>query len=224
MRLPVDTEIRVRAVLFDMDGTLVNSNAAVLLVWRQWAERHGLDGDAITASTHGRRAGDTIRAYAPAEVDLAAEVAWLEEHELAERDGIIAVPGARELIAALPPDRVALVTSAPRALAAMRLERADVPVPAVFISAENVVRGKPDPEGYLEAARRLGVDARDCLVVEDAPAGLEAGRDAGARVLAVATTLPPHELEAWDWLPDLSSLTFERAGDTLVVRVVDDSG
>ncbi len=160
MRLPVGTEIRVRAVLFDMDGTLVNSNAAVLLVWRQWAERHGLDGDAITASTHGRRAGDTIRAYAPAGVDLAAEVAWLEEHELVERDGIVAVPGARELIAALPPDRVALVTSAPRALAAMRLERADVPVPAVFISAEDVLRGKPDPEGYLEAARRLGVGAR----------------------------------------------------------------
>ncbi len=223
MRVPAGTEIRVRAVLFDMDGTLVNSNAAVLLVWRRWAKRHGLDGDAITASTHGRRAADTIRSYAPASVDLAAEVAWLEEHELAERDGIVAVPGARELVAALPPDRVALVTSAPRALAAMRLERAGIPIPNVFIGAEDVSRGKPDPEGYLEAARRLGVEARDCLVVEDAPAGLEAGRNAGAPVLAVATTLPPHELDAWDWLPDLSSVSFTRAGEVLVLRVADDS-
>jgi len=223
MRVPAGTEIRVRAVLFDMDGTLVNSNAAVLLVWRRWAKRHGLDGDAITASTHGRRAADTIRSYAPASVDLAAEVAWLEEHELAERDGIVAVPGARELVAALPPNRVALVTSAPRALAAMRLERAGIPIPNVFISAEDVACGKPDPEGYLEAARRLGVDARDCLVVEDASAGLEAGRAAGARVLAIATTLPPHELDAWDWLPDLSSVSFTRAGEVLVLRVADDS-
>lgn len=202
MRLATGTRIEVEAVLFDMDGTLVDSTSVVERIWRCWAARHGLDPDAILAVSHGRRGEETIAEFAPVGTDLARETEWMQEAELAERKGIVPVWGAAALLAALPPERTAVVTSASRELALVRLSLAGLPAPDVMITAEDVVRGKPDPEGYERAARRLGVAPGRCLVVEDAPAGLRAGQAAGARVLAVATTLQLPELDEWDWMPD----------------------
>lgn len=207
MRLTDGVRIKAEAVLFDMDGTLVDSTAAVERVWRRWAARHALDPDAILKVSHGRRTAETVATFVPSGIDPAAEVAWLLELELTEQDGIVPVPGAKELLEVLPKERVAVVTSAPRLLALMRIALAGLPEPCVMISAEDVTQGKPDPEGYLEAARRLGVTAAECLVVEDAPAGLEAGLAAGAQVLALATTLLPAELDAWDWVSDLTAIS-----------------
>lgn len=201
----------VDAVLFDMDGTLVDSTAVVVRLWRQWAARHGVDPEAVLAVSHGRRGDDVVAEFAPVGTDVPAEVAWLAARELTDQDGIVRVPGAAELLEALTLERVAVVTSATRELAALRMSAAGLPVPPVLVGADEVTRGKPDPEGYREAARRLGVEVARCLVVEDAPAGLEAGRASGARVIAVATTLRPEALEAWDWVPDLAALAATRA-------------
>ena len=219
MRLATGTRIEVEAVLFDMDGTLVDSTSVVERIWRRWAARHGLDPDAILAVSHGRRGEETIAEFAPTGADLAREVEWMREAELAEREGIVPVRGAAALLAALPPERAAVVTSATRELALVRLSLAGLPAPAVMITAEDVVRGKPDPEGYEAAARRLRVAPGRCLVVEDAPAGLRAGQAVGARVLAVATTLQPPELDEWDWMPDLATLRVEHAGRGAPVRL-----
>lgn len=206
MRLAAGTRIEAEAVLFDMDGTLVDSTSAVERTWRRWAARHGLDSEAILAVSHGRRGAEVAAEFAPVGTDLACEDAWLREAELTEREGIVPVRGAAALLAALPPKRVAIVTSATRELALVRLALAGLPAPDVMVTAEDVTRGKPDPEGYRAAARRLGMEPGQCLVVEDAPAGLRAGRASGARVLAVATTLRPPELDEWDWTPDLAAL------------------
>lgn len=225
-RLREGCAFEVDAVLFDMDGTLVDSTAVVVRLWRQWAARHGVDPEAVLAVSHGRRGDDVVAEFALAGTDVPAEVAWLAARELTDRDGIVPVRGAAALLDALPVERVAVVTSATRQLAAVRMGAAGLAVPPVLVGADEVTRGKPDPEGYREAARRLGVDVARCLVVEDAPAGLEAGRASGARVIAVATTLPPNALEAWDWVPDLAALSATwastnaaGAGDGALLRV-----
>jgi len=210
MRLRTDTVFDVDAVLLDMDGTLVDSTAVVVRLWRSWAARHDVDPEAILAVSHGRRGDEVVAQFAPPGVDRAAELEWLAARELVERDGIVAVAGAAALLAALPSDRFAVVTSATRELTAVRMKAAGLPVPAVLVGADDVARGKPDPEGYQRAARLLGVDPARCLVLEDASAGLEAGRAAGARVIAVATTLSRDMLDRWDWIPDLAGL---RVGD-----------
>jgi sugar-phosphatase len=206
MQLRTGTAFDVDAVLLDMDGTLVDSTAVVVRLWRSWASRHGVDPEAILAMSHGRRGDDVLAQFAPPGVDQVAELKWLAARELVERDGIVAVRGAAELLAALPTDRVAVVTSATRELTAVRMNAAALPVPRTVVGADDVVRGKPDPEGYERAADLLRVDPARCLVIEDASAGLEAGRAAGARVIAVATTLSGHALDAWDWIPDLTAL------------------
>lgn len=200
----------VSAVLFDMDGTLVDSTAAVERVWRRWAARHGLDFPALLAVSHGRRAADTIARFAPPGADHAEENRWMLEAEMVEQQGIVPIPGAQRLLASLPRGRVAVVTSAARELALLRLRLAGLVVPSLVIAAEDVTAGKPDPQGYLQAARQLGVAPEACLVVEDAPAGLEAGRAAGGRVLALATTLTGAELDGWDWVPDLETVSLEQ--------------
>jgi sugar-phosphatase len=167
----------------------------------------------------------TATTFAPHRPAATAKAIGLE---LTELEGLVPVPGAETLLAVLTtlgPDRVAVVTSATRALAAVRMEAAGLPVPPVLVGADEVAKGKPDSEGYRLSARRLGIDPARCLVVEDAPAGLEAGRAAGARVLAVATTLPPRALAAWDWVPDLTALAVRvrtsalDAGDTPPLQV-----
>ncbi|WP_207478680.1 HAD family hydrolase [Arenibaculum pallidiluteum] len=209
------TSFRAQAVLFDMDGTLVDSTAAVERTWRGWAARHGLDPDAILQVAHGRRTIETVRMFAPPGLDLDRECLELDAATSGDTDGVVPIKGAPELLAALPAGRWAIVTSAGRAMAETRLRSVGLAVPEVLVAAEDVSSGKPDPEGYRQAARRLGFDPRDAVVFEDAPAGLEAGHAAGARVIALATTLRPAELDGQDWLHDLSALTVRLDGDGL---------
>lgn len=179
---------RFAAFLFDMDGTLLTSILAAERVWAAWARRHGLDVDAFLPTIHGVRCEDTVRRQNLPGIDVAAEVAWVTEAEIADTDGVEPIPGAAAFIASLPADRWAVVTSASRALATARLAAAGLSVPTVMVTAEDVERGKPAPDGYRLAARRLGVAADECLVFEDAPAGIAAGEAAGAAVLVITAT------------------------------------
>jgi HAD superfamily hydrolase (TIGR01509 family) len=176
-----------RAVLSDLDGVLVDSGPQIERTWRAFAERHQLDAEYVLAESHGRRSVDLIRLVAP-QLDAEAEAARVEREEIESVNGLQPLPGARELIASVPHDRFAIVTSGSRALALARLRAAGLPVPAVLVAAADVEVGKPDPTGYLRAAELLGVQPADSLVIEDAPAGVEAGVAAGMTVVAVTTT------------------------------------
>lgn len=186
-------EFSCKAILFDMDGTLVNSTKAVEAIWSEWAARNHVDVDHILAISHGRRTVDTLRDVAP-HLDLEAEAHLLEGQEIEWRDGVEEVAGARALITGLPADRWAVVTSASRVLAEARLHMAGLPIPRVLVCSDDVVNGKPHPEGYLRAADALGVEPADCLVLEDTPAGIGAGLAAGMQVLALTTTYPASSL------------------------------
>jgi sugar-phosphatase len=180
-----------RAVLFDMDGTLVDSTAVVEQVWGEFAARYGLDLGEILRTSHGVQGRDTVARFAPAGADVPALTAELGAMERVRTQGIVPLPGAERLLAALPPDAVALVTSADRILADIRMNAAALPMPAIAVTAELVTRGKPDPEGYLKAAANLGVDPADAVVFEDAPAGIAAGVAAGIRTVAVGANTGP---------------------------------
>ena len=208
------------AFLFDMDGTLITSTAAAERVWTRWAERHGLDVAAFVPTVHGVRAVDTIRRQALPDIDLDAEVAWVERGEIEDVAGVAPIPGAVDFVRRLPPDRWAVVTSASLPLARARLKAAGVTPPAVLITAEDVERGKPDPAGYLKAAVTLGFDIADCLVFEDAEAGIRAGKAAGADVVVV-TAAWTHPLETdHPKLADYADLRLEIAPDgSLTVEV-----
>lgn len=181
------------AFLFDMDGTLINSIAATERIWGNWARRHGLDVEAFMPTMHGRRGIDTITALDLPGVDPLAEALKIERSEIEDVEGVVAIDGATAFLSALPPDRWAIVTSAPIALARRRLETAGIELPKTMVTAEDVKVGKPSPEGYLLAAARLGVDPARCLVFEDVEAGVEAGESAGAGVVVVSAT-HAHEL------------------------------
>jgi mannitol-1-/sugar-/sorbitol-6-phosphatase len=185
------------ALLLDMDGTLVDSGEVVERHWRRFAGRHGLDAETFLGRVHGVRSSDVIAAIAPW-LDAEAEAALLDAAEEADHDGLRPVRGAAELLETLPADRWAVVTSAHRSLAANRLTAVGLPVPAVMVCGDETTAGKPDPQGYLAAAARLRVPAADCLVVEDAPAGVEAGRRAGMLVVGITTNHVTSELAAAD--------------------------
>lgn len=193
-----------------MDGTLVDSSAAVGRAWRGFARRHRLDPAEVLAACQGRRASETIAAYAACglALDVAGEAARMLADEIADTAGVTAVPGAAELLAAIPRNAWALVTSAERRLAERRMAAAGLPLPDHLITGERVAAGKPAPDAYLAGARSLGLDPEDCLAFEDAPAGLAAAHAAGIRVLAVATTLMPAELDGESWIPDFTCLQF----------------
>lgn len=176
------------AFLFDMDGTILTSIPAVERAWTSWANHVGVCAPEVLACLHGRRAVDTVRQFAPSHLDIDAEVAWLTAAEIADTDGVEPIRGAADLLARLPGERWAIVTSAGRNLALRRIEAAGLPLPKILISADDVTRGKPDPQGFLMAAERLGVDPRQCLVFEDTDAGLTAGRAAGAAVIRILGT------------------------------------
>lgn len=174
-----------QAFLFDMDGTLITSTAAAERVWGRWAERHALDVAAFLPTIHGVRAADTIRRQNLPGIDLDAEVAWVERGEIEDVADVVPIPGAIDFVKRLPPGRWAVVTSATVPLAEARLKAAGLTPPAVMITAEQVEKGKPDPAGYRLAAERLGFDIADCLVFEDAEAGIRAGEAAGAGLVVV---------------------------------------
>ncbi|MGW5472856.1 HAD family hydrolase [Streptomyces chartreusis] len=181
------TVITARALLLDMDGTLVNSDAVVERIWRRWAERHGLDGDEVMKVVHGRQGYASMALLLPdrpMEQNHADNVRMLAE-ETADVDGVVPIPGAPEFLASLRGVPHALVTSADVALSTARMAAAGLELPDVRVTAESVGASKPDPEGFLKGAAELGVAPADCVVFEDSGAGIEAGRSAGMRVVGV---------------------------------------
>jgi sugar-phosphatase len=185
--------IQCDAIIFDLDSVLVDSAPCLERHMRVWATEHGLDATAVLSLAHGRRTVETIRLIAP-HLDAEVEVAAIEAAEAADTEGVVDMPGARALLAALPWAAWAIATSNSRRTAIRRLHHTGLPIPRVLISAESVEQGKPHPEVYLSAAAQLGVDPRRCIVVEDAPAGISAGRAAGMVVLALLSTHAAHQL------------------------------
>lgn len=176
------------AFLFDMDGTLINSTAAAERVWARWAEKQGLDVKSFLPTMHGARAVDTVRRLGLPGVDPEEEATKITDAEILDVEGIVPLPGAVEFLKALPPEKWTIVTSSPLELAKRRLAAAGIPVPDNLVTAEDVKVGKPNPDCYLLAARKLGVDAKDCLVFEDAVPGILAGDTAGADVMVITAT------------------------------------
>lgn len=202
-----------RAILFDLDGVLVDSARCVERTWRQWSARHGLDPDAIVAVAHGRRTLETIPEVAP-HLDVATEVAALEAIESNTTAGVYEIPGARALLEQLPLDRWAIVTSGARSVATLRIRHTGLPMPRVLVCADEITHGKPHPEGYLTAAERLGVPPRECVVIEDAPAGIAAARAAGMRSIGIVGTFPADRLAMADLvIPSLAALPADLVAD-----------
>lgn len=185
--------LKCQAVLLDLDGTLVDSAPRILQVWEAWSARNGIDFEAVVSIMHGRRSIDTIRLVAPW-LPAEPEVAALEAEEIRDMHDVHIYPGASELMAALRGSPHAIVTSGSRLAAEARLKYVGLPLPRVLITGDEVKSGKPAPDGYLLAARQLGMDAGDCLVIEDSPVGIEAGKAASMRVIAVASTHAADEL------------------------------
>jgi sugar-phosphatase len=183
--------LRCRAVLFDMDGTLVDSTSVVEQVWSEFALRYGLDSAEILRTSHGVQSIDTVRRFAPAGADVLALTAELDAMERVRTEGIVPLPGAAELLHSLPSNAVALVTSADRTLADIRMGAAGLAMPVTAVTADLITRGKPHPEGYLRAAELLGVQPEHALVFEDAPAGIAAALAAGIRTVGVGPNTGP---------------------------------
>lgn len=213
------TRISCRALLFDMDGVLVDSTPAVARVWARWALKHNLDPDYAILHAHGRTSLTSIQELLPhadPSVHL-AENDWMERAEIEDIDDVIALPGARELLSAIPPSQFAVVTSATRALAEVRLRAAGLwQYIQHLVTASDITRGKPDPEPYLKGAAALYLHPQFCVVIEDAPSGTRAGKAAGARVLALRTTTTDNDLLAAgaDWIVnDCASLHLDTAAE-----------
>ena len=215
------TDLRCRGILFDLDGVLVDSTPAVARVWASWAAQHGFDPAEVVKEAHGKPSIATIRELLP-NADHDAENREIERREIADTNGVIPLPGAMELLQALPLDRWAIVTSCTRPLAHVRIAAAGLPKPKHIITSTDVKHGKPDPEPYINGAQLLGFPASDCIVLEDAPAGIRAGKAAGARVLALRTTMSDDELQQAgpDWIvnncADLLLIPSSRAEDFLL--------
>ncbi|MGW0414949.1 HAD-IA family hydrolase [Streptomyces collinus] len=207
------TVLTARALLLDMDGTLVNSDAVVERIWRRWAERHGLDGDEVMKVVHGRQGHASMAVLLPdrpVRQNLADNARMLAE-ETADLDGVIEVPGAAAFLASLHGLPHALVTSADVALSAARMAAAGLPLPEVRVTAESVGASKPDPEGFLKGAAELGVAPADCVVFEDSGAGVAAGKAAGMRVVGVGPRAGVHGPDVV--VPDLTHVRVEAAAD-----------
>jgi len=208
---------RCDAVIFDLDGVLVDSNPISERQMRAWAARHGVSFARIAAIHHGRPTVETVRLVAP-HLDVEAEARLIETAETGDTDGLRLFPGASRLLGGLPDGRWAIVTSGTRPLATTRLDHVGLRRPGVLVTADDVRRGKPAPDPYLLAAARLGVVPTRCVVIEDAPAGVASARAAGARVIAVASTMAPAALEDADVVVAcLDDLTAGAGPDTLEV-------
>jgi len=204
-------KISAKAILFDLDGVLVDSTPAVARVWTEWARKHGFDPEETVRKAHGRPSISTIRELLP-DADHEAENDDVEQREIEDVEGVIPLPGAMALLTKLPKDRWAIATSCTRPLAHVRIRVAGLPEPEFLITAGDISRGKPDPEPYVKAAALLGFSTKDCVVIEDAPAGIRAGKASGARVLALQTTERDELLReaGAEWIAkDCSALSFD---------------
>lgn len=181
-------QLQCAALFFDLDGVLIDSTPAVARVWQRWAIEHGFDPEEVVARAHGRPSLTTVREYLP-NADHEAENREVERREIADLEGVVPLPGALDLLSSLPQDRWTIVTSCTRRLAEVRIQAAGLPLPTVMITSSDIAHGKPHPEPYLKAASTLGFAASDCVVLEDAPAGIRSGKAAGARVIAFTTTV-----------------------------------
>ena len=224
------------ALLFDMDGVLVDSTAAVARAWTAWANQKGMDPEFVIKAAHGRTSFASVQALLPQASDAVhrRENSWLEQAELADVTDIVALPGARELLSAIPASQFAVVTSAIRELAEVRLRAAGLlEFTRYLVSASDIQRSKPDPEPYVKGATALGLSPAQCIVVEDAPNGVRSGKAAGCRVLAIRTTTNDAELraEGAEWIvndcasihlaapPSRSELALELADDSANLRI-----
>ena len=194
-------EVTCSGFLFDLDGVLVDSTPAVARVWSKWAVAHGFDPEETVKKAHGRPSIATIRDLLPG-ADAVKENEVVLRGEIEDTDGVIPLRGARELLNSIPEGRWALVTSCSRPLAEVRLRTAGLPIPDRMITSDDVRNGKPDPEPYKKGSALLGFPASKCVVFEDAPAGIRAGKAAGAMVIALTSTSPPEELDeaGADWI------------------------
>jgi sugar-phosphatase len=206
------------AILFDLDGVLVDSTRSVSRQYRLWADKVNLDPRAVEEITHGVRAIDVVRQLAP-HLDAEAEVERLEKMEAEDQDGVVVMPGAIELLQSIPVDRWCVVTSGTRYLATARLKHANLPMPRVMVTAEDVSNGKPDPEPYLTGARLLGMTPADCLVIEDAPAGIDAAHAGKMKVISITSTYPASALKADVVIQKLAQITVRNAVQGLAVSV-----
>lgn len=201
----IDNMVKVScsALLFDLDGVLVDSVASGDKQWRRWSNERGLDPAVVIRAAHGVPTIETIRQFAPqiaTPIDVEAEARMMEQREIDDRESIHPVTGAADLLARIPPDRWTIVTSGTRALAEARLRYVGLPLPATMITASEISRGKPDPEPYLKGAAALHVDPKECVVMEDAPSGIRAGHAAGARVIAIASTYATEAIAEADYV------------------------
>jgi sugar-phosphatase len=207
------------AILFDLDGVLVDSTRSVDRQWRAWARAQGIDEDKVMAIAHGVRSIEVIRAVAP-HLNAELEVRSLEKREADDRDGVAVMPGAVELVNSIPEGRWCVVTSGSRHLATARLKLAGIPIPKVMVTAEDVANGKPHPEPYLKGAELLGMNPEECLVIEDAPAGIRSAHAAGMKVIGLASTYPASALrEADAVIEKLSQIQVDTVGASLAISV-----
>ncbi|WOD38191.1 HAD-IA family hydrolase [Nodosilinea sp. E11] len=212
-------DLLCQAIIFDVDGVLINSDPVADRHWRAWADRHRVDYEAIARIHHGRPTVETMRQVA-SHLDVVEEARLKETAEADDTDGLMIYPGALELLAGLPRDRWGVATSGTRRTVSIRFPYLGLPEPSVMVTADDVQRGKPAPDPYLLAAERMGMTPADCLVIEDAPAGVEAAKAAGATVIAVTTTNRVEALGLADAIaPTLAAIQISVVPQGLVVRV-----
>jgi mannitol-1-/sugar-/sorbitol-6-phosphatase len=208
-----------KGILFDLDGVLVDSAECVERTWRAWSSRHGLNAEDVIAVAHGRRTIETVRKVAP-HLDAPSEVVALEEREAMTSEGIYEIEGALDLLARIPQERWAIVTSGTRAIASFRLNLVGLPIPRVMVCADEISHGKPHPEGYLTAAARLGFAAAECVVIEDTPPGIAAAHAGGMRAIAIAATYPAGDLSDADVIVErLADLDVSVVGDSIQISI-----
>ncbi|HEX3821224.1 MAG TPA: HAD-IA family hydrolase [Candidatus Sulfotelmatobacter sp.] len=214
-------EIWCAALLFDLDGVLINSTPAVARVWRRWAIEHGFNPEEVVARAHGRPSLTTVREYLP-NSDHHAENREVERREIEDLDGVVPLPGALNLLSSLPEGRWTIVTSCTRALAEVRIKAAGLPLPKKFVTSNDIVNGKPHPEPFLKGAAVLGFPANECIVFEDVPAGVRAGKAAGAKVAAFTTTVAASDVRSAgaDWVVNnCDNVRLLGAGESLTLRL-----
>lgn len=212
--------LNCQALLFDLDGTLVESTLFIERLWQDWGMQHGIPPQRMSEVMHGRRANEIIHIVAP-HLSIKDEVYALETDEISRMDGMRTYAGARELLNSLPLGQWAIVTSGSMRVASARLSYANLPRPEVFVTAHDVAAGKPAPDAYLLAAERLHVKPRDCVVVEDAPAGVRAGKSAGMKVIGVASSHSKEELSQADVVVgQLADIQLQCTGNQIYIQLL----